>query len=340
MWVVLFHLRAQILLVFPRLHLLTDPMIAHGYLGVDLFFILSGFIISYNYAERFSVFRIPMYLEFLWTRLARLWPVHVFMLGLFAVSIWWLAHRGSIPSHPQLYSLPAFIQNLLLIHAWSIPIHESWNAPAWSISCEWFAYILFPVLVLSRLVTSSSRVSKVTAVAALLIMALILQSLHAEGNNKYGLIRISGEFLTGCCLCNLFHHEVGKWWNWNVIIPISLIMVVLLPNFILPIFGMVAFWCVPFLALTVLGLAYHRCALSRLLSSRLFLLGGYASYSLYMVHGFCLILFHNLFPKLEVRAVGLAIDLLFAVGASVAMFYFVEEPCRKIMRKLFFPRRS
>jgi peptidoglycan/LPS O-acetylase OafA/YrhL len=56
-----------------------------------------------------------------------------------------------------------------------------------------------------------------------------------------------------------------------------------------------------------------------------------------MVHEFCFILLNKLFPKFEVRALSWSTDLLFALGASVAMFYFVEEPCRKKMRKMFRP---
>ncbi len=338
LWVLLFHLHDKLDSVFPAFHafhFLFDPVVLHGYLGVDLFFILSGFIISYNYAQRFSVFRISTCAEFLWMRLARLWPVHFVVLALYVSLCLAASQLGESSKHPGLYSWGTLFQNLILVHAWSIPIHESWNVPAWSISCEWMAYLIFPGLILSKAVTRSVRLSTVTGAAALLMMILALQGLHDAGSNKFGLIRIAGEFVTGCCLCKLFQAGVGRDWNWNIVVSISLLAILLLLGFLLPLCSLVAYWCVPFLVIVVLGLAYNRCGYSRLMATRPLLFGGYISYSLYMVHTFCLIVLHHLFPTFETKPVSLAIDLIFPIVAATAMFRLVEDPCRKQMRKLY-----
>lgn len=240
----------------------------------------------------------------------------------------------------RIYILGGLLQNLILIQAWSIPIYESWNVPAWSISCEWIAYIFFPVLIiLSKAVTRSVLLFIVTGASALLIMALLLQNMHDDGANRYGIIRIAGEFVTGVCLCNLFHARAGLNWNWNIIISISLVVSILFLGFLLPLCSLVAYWCVPFLAIMILGLAYRRCVYSRLLSTKLFLFGGHISYSLYMVHSISYIVLNHLFPKLEARPMSFMVDLTFCVVAATVMFYFVEDPCRKKMRKLY-PRRK
>ena len=333
LWVLLFHLQGKINTALPQLYGLFKPVILNGYLGVDLFFILSGFIISYNYADRFSHFTLSKYWDFLWMRLARLWPVHFVILALYAALLLRAFHSGISPQHPELYSLGRLIQNFCLIQAWSIPIHESWNVPAWSISCEWAAYLLFPAIILSKAVTRSSCLTITTGGLAILTMASFLQSVHANGNNQYGLIRIAGEFVAGCSLCHLFHSQVGRNWNWNLLIPISGVVTILLLGFVLPSFSLVPYWCVPFLALIIFGLAYHQCAYSRLLSTRLFLFGGHISYSLYMVHTLCFIILKKNFPNLEARPMSFVVDLLFAITIAAAMYYFVEEPCRKKMRK-------
>jgi peptidoglycan/LPS O-acetylase OafA/YrhL len=165
-------------------------------------------------------------------------------------------------------------------------------------------------------------------------MALLLQSVHADGNNKYGLFRIAGEFVAGASLCRLFHAHVGQNWNWNLIIPLVAAAAFLLLGYLLPCYSLVAYWCVPCLAIVVLGLAYGKSVWSRLLSTRLFLFGGYVSYSLYMVHTLCFIVLEKSFPRIEARPWSFAVDLTVAILAASATFYLVEEPARKKMRAL------
>jgi len=334
LWVLVFHLHGKLAAAFPKGYALFEPAIVNGYLGVDLFFILSGFIIAYNYAGRLSVFTVAKYREFLWLRLARLWPVHLAILTCYAALLLLAAHFGTPLKHTTSYSLGKLWQNVALIQAWWIPIHESWNVPAWSISCEWAAYLLFPVLVSSGAVTRSARRALLTGAAALLLMALLLQIVHADGNNKYGMFRIAGEFVAGASLCRLFHARVGQNWNWNLILPVVVVTAVLLLGFLLPVFSLVAYWSVPCLAIVVLGLAYGQSVWSRLLSTRLFLFGGYVSYSLYMVHTLCFIVLEKSFPRIEARPWSFVMDLTVAILAASATYHLVEEPARKKMRAL------
>ncbi len=333
-WVLLFHLHGKLAAACPQGYALFKPVIINGYLGVDLFFILSGFIISYNYADRLSVFTVAKYRDFLWLRLARLWPVHLAILACYAALLLLAAHFGTPLKHTTSYSVAKLWQNVALIQSWWVPIHESWNVPAWSISCEWAAYLLFPVLVSSGAVTRSVRRALMPGATALLLMALLLQNVHADGNNQYGLLRIAGEFVAGTSLCRLFHANVGQSWNWNLIIPLGVATAVLLLGFLLPYGSLVAYWCVPCLALVVLGLAYGQSVWSRLLSTRPFLFGGYVSYSLYMVHTLCFIILEKSFPRIEARPWSFAVDLTVAILAASATFYLIEEPCRIKMRAL------
>jgi peptidoglycan/LPS O-acetylase OafA/YrhL len=338
LWVVTFHMQGQIEEAYPSLRFLISPIVSHGYLGVDLFFILSGFIIHYNYSERLSTFSLSAYREFLWMRLARLWPVHLVLLGIFALLIWVRSMRGIAPSNPELYTTLDFVKNIFLVHSWAIPLEISWNVPAWSISCEWLAYIFFPLLIVSRSNSPASYRGIAIAVSALIITAAACQVLHAEGNARHGVIRIAGEFIAGCGLCHVFRSGSARNLPWRQIVPGLILTVFLGSHLILPALGMVSYWCVPLLGAMILGLAHQQCIVSRLCSTKLMLFGGYISYSIYMVHELCLIGLRGS-HFLVGKAFGPVANLTGIIAVAVLMYYFVEEPCRQKMRRAF-PRHK
>src|ERR1700688_4009579 len=129
---------------------------AKGYLGVDFFFILSGFILSHVYLDGLSLGTVHPY-DFYIKRLARIYPVHLFtlLLTVFLAAAFLQLSRYMYPTivTPGFFSdvCPPgrFLANLLLVHAWGWERNTlySLNKPSWSISAEWFAYLLFPMLV-------------------------------------------------------------------------------------------------------------------------------------------------------------------------------------------------
>jgi peptidoglycan/LPS O-acetylase OafA/YrhL len=132
LWVVLFHL------TFGR----GIPVIDLGFLGVDLFFILSGFVLSY--VSITNIDTVPRYLEFLRQRLTRIYPLHLFTLCILAMIVLF------VPGFSERYNVPrfepdAFVASLLLIQNWFYWLPGCWNAPSWSLSAEWFAYLTFPI---------------------------------------------------------------------------------------------------------------------------------------------------------------------------------------------------
>jgi peptidoglycan/LPS O-acetylase OafA/YrhL len=136
-WVVTYH-------YWPKLAVTGTPaLVAKGYLGVELFFILSGFILCHVYLPSFEAQRFR-YGEFLWARLARIYPMHLATLvgiGLMGGA----ALAAGFPVEHNLLSLAALPANLALVHAWGFAPVVGWNHPSWSISAEWFAYLAFPL---------------------------------------------------------------------------------------------------------------------------------------------------------------------------------------------------
>jgi peptidoglycan/LPS O-acetylase OafA/YrhL len=111
-----------------------------GNIAVSWFFILSGFILAYN----FPVLRGgEEAFKFIVSRFWRLFPVHAVMI-LVSVVLFSGSGLGLIRAHPA-----ALLVSLTLTHAWpAIPAaSQVFNVPAWSISVEWFFYLLFPLLI-------------------------------------------------------------------------------------------------------------------------------------------------------------------------------------------------
>jgi peptidoglycan/LPS O-acetylase OafA/YrhL len=116
------------------------------YLFVDFFFILSGFVITYTYYHRVSTG--DEIVAFLRKRLARIYPLHVVTLALYVLFAAGFSLGLYAVDRPQRYDLLAVPQNLLMIHAWGTTKDLTFNYPSWSISAEWFMYLLFPVIAL------------------------------------------------------------------------------------------------------------------------------------------------------------------------------------------------
>jgi len=340
LWVVFYHLRPQMEESFPHCIRFIKPLISQGYLGVDLFFILSGFIIHYNYSERLAPFHLSGYGEYLWMRLARIWPVHMAILLLYGFVLV-TANAWSIhPAHQDLYSCRSFLWNVILVHAWSIPIVVSWNAPAWSISCEWLVYLLFPLFLLFKLNKFRPSYLLLCVCIALIGTPIVCDYCHSDGNAAYGIIRVIGEFFGGCGLCLMYRLGIARDFRWQLYVPLTLFAMIAILYFGVPSLGLNGFWCIPFLGAIVIGLAHDRGLVARFFSMKLMLWGGYISYSIYMVHAPCLIVigylkkYFHLSPHLEVLA-----DLLVIILMAALMFRWIEEPCRKAMRKAY-PRHK
>ena len=117
------------------------------YLMVDLFFIMSGFIMLHVYSKDFnSKIQGETLRKFFVARFARVYPLHLFSLLLLMVIVRWLTDWGN---PPILLEQPSdILPNVLLLHSFGFTKIYSWNIPSWSISAEFAAYLLFPFLAL------------------------------------------------------------------------------------------------------------------------------------------------------------------------------------------------
>ena len=148
-WVLLYHLQDPL----DRIGVMDIPVLSDvirvGRLGVDLFFALSGFIITHTYLRRLGPrLAVGATVEFWWLRLARVYPVHFVMLNVAGIAIvaqTWVT--GVTKDRPWL-TVGDYLRNVLLIQEWGPHPDRGWNVVAWSLSMEWLAYLIFPLLVL------------------------------------------------------------------------------------------------------------------------------------------------------------------------------------------------
>ena len=153
--VVLFHEGVQSALTrFP----LAAHFISSGFTGVTLFFVLSGFILAYNYRQVAS----PR--SFFIARFARIYPIY--LLALLSTMLLSLVHIGEVTSN----IFVGFLLSLPLLQAWFYSYALLVNVPAWTLSVEAFFYVVFP-FVLPWLSRPRRTLVVVLAVAWVLITA-------------------------------------------------------------------------------------------------------------------------------------------------------------------------
>jgi peptidoglycan/LPS O-acetylase OafA/YrhL len=138
--------------VLPRSWMLTQSL--------SVFFVLSGFILAYRYPEFPSAKATARYLV---ARIARIWPLHLFTLGVVAL-LTPIPFQASVG--PGVAALNAF-----LLHAW-VPkpsVYGSFDAPSFSLSIELFLYLCFPLLILGKRWTWILKLGIPLAIAAVMI---------------------------------------------------------------------------------------------------------------------------------------------------------------------------
>jgi peptidoglycan/LPS O-acetylase OafA/YrhL len=206
LWVVLYHYSA---VYFPRLDIGDySYLIAKGYLAVDLFFMLSGFVMTHVYYRAFSESISQNYRNFLVARAARLYPLHLLVLFLFVVTaltsqLLVYMRTGSFHGIPLegSRSLGALAANLFMLQGLAAG-KLSWNYPAWSISVEFIAYLGFP-FALPAIWRANDVVKSVLALsllAVLGVLALVTKNDFNQWDGPMTLFRCLPEFVLGTLL--------------------------------------------------------------------------------------------------------------------------------------------
>ena len=324
--VVLFHIRVSLTSLLPAW---VITALSKGYLAVDLFFMLSGFVLWYNYADRLRGGGRAAIADFFWRRFARIWPLHGFIMAIFVVYALALVARGNDTTLFPFDKLPL---HFLLVQNWGLTTRLTWNHPAWSISTELAAYLIFPFFVAVLRWERLRTPALVAICAALLGSVFLLFAWHGHDNlgsdiTGLGLPRCLLEFAAGCLLCML-------WGQWRELRFAGLIAGAVCA------LSLVAGWrlqlpetaIVPLaFASGLMALALSRNFLTRFLGQGTVLYLGEISYSTYLAHFLLFIVFKQLFlnASLQIGWLGLLGFLVTVLAISMAFFRFVEKPAQR-----------
>jgi peptidoglycan/LPS O-acetylase OafA/YrhL len=360
-WVVLFHFRPLLEQAAPGFRSALAPVLDCGAQGVDLFFILSGFVLTWNYLDRMGEsWSWRSMLHFLWLRLSRVWPVYLVTMHLAALWIIFTLNVGHVPSEAA-HTLTAtnYVRQFLLVQLWFAPYFDgtSWDGPAWSISAEWLAYILFGalVLVIFRIARATrARGLIYLAVAASLPPVVLLMATGLFYTPWSWLPRIIMQFTAGALVCaavrKLQPSDRARMGAGAASLLIAAAIISILywldANPMATIYDSAGLVDVLFVPL-VMTLAMGVGTLPALLSIRPMVYLGHISFSLYMVHELVHTTWNWMVMQFELR---LGSDLagkvvlvgLIAVAfvGAVLLYHLVEEPARRWMRGMMSPPRD
>jgi peptidoglycan/LPS O-acetylase OafA/YrhL len=375
-WVLLYHVQGPL----GSLGVMNVPGVADvirvGSLGVDLFFALSGFILAHTYLTRLGP-RIHGRgaLGFWWLRLARVYPVHLAMIVIAGCAVVVQAKFSGDSVERDWLNPVSLLRNLALVQEWGPRPDHGWNFVAWSLSMEWLAYLIFPLLAL--LLWRLGKHASTPALAALWLATLLPLALYGLSTSDpfytddWGsTYRVLTEFTAGAITYLIISRQLRGEPRQVPVTPrmerAASYLAVLLPTLVVvgavvlghlpqarsegiggvagqppPFFYLLL---VPLLVAWIGALALSRSGIARLLSTRAVVFGGFLSYSLYMTH----LVWFGLW-RAAMSAVHLADGAMYAMSVvgllagafAIAwlMWRFVEEPARERLREFAGARR-
>lgn len=319
-------------------------LVPHGYLAVDLFFMLSGFIMSYTYLASFEAVGMRAYGDFLRKRVARIVPLNVAVLCIFVIagqlSLMLLGSNIIYVSD----NLPAdLLANLFMLQG--LGIGRNLNGPSWSISTEFAAYFLFPLFMAA--VFSRQRSIRILALVAGIAVLGWLASLHprlslATEDIGQGVLRCFAEFTIGMASYRLYSKAMR-----GASLLGSDAACFTLMAFCAFFMGMrVDLPAVLLFPLLIVSLALNQGRASRMMSNAVFYFLGLVSFSLYLLHQLFRPVELALLQAWHPAPLDVPAALLFALAGSLSVvpfawlaYCYVERPGRAFMRRLSLWRR-
>ena len=338
------------------------PIIDNGFVFVSFFFLISGYILSYNYLDRPERLRLK---DFWVARLSRLYPIYLFSLVLFTEM---LITEWHVRSHRHFFE--GAISSVILMQGWFPHLATFWNTVTWTLSCEIMLYAAFPWLLRLRwpdapsalvgLIVLFWAVGLVPHMAYLFVNPDHLATFTAAGHRWVDANRFSD----------------GLWINWLKYTPapylctflagiaLGKLQIIITPSrwqrFSIAVAGFAAAWITfyvlirhlpyvmihgglltPIFALVIIGLSGPH-PLASVFAWRPLVEVGAASYCLYLLHfnAFILLHTHHVPERLHVARFDPWFSYVFVVLFAVACRHLIEKPCQEAISAWWKRRKS
>lgn len=346
-WVMLFHI--DVIVYYRELGTLLPKsmsgMLTQGYLWVDFFFILSGFVLMHVYAPRFEhKFSLPVVKSYLMARFLRIYPLHLFTLLLLLVFV--MATGYFLPqvidgSWVSYFDEQAFLGNILMLNAVGQHDNLSWNIVSWSIGAQWWVYMAAIGLFFTVNVKHPMR-TMLVAVVNMAALALLMYSSAKQNLDitfDRGVLRCLFEFSIGTCLYVVYQRGVAQLFLAKTFVWVGGVVAICA----------VLHWrlndllVVPLFSLLILSSVYNSRGVNRLLLSKWLQYFGKISYSMYVIHGVFFMVFWFLLPELTRHYLITSLSMLQIIIYSVSFlaltiicaslsFKYIEVPGRTLFR--------
>ncbi|MGF7183800.1 acyltransferase family protein [Tunturiibacter psychrotolerans] len=317
LYVVVFHTAIQSAPQYqaPKLWLI---FLGHGDLAVSLFFILSGYVLTYNYADRWEH---TSFMKFLGARFARIYPVYLLAL-LLQLPFWRTA--------TTFRSLAV----LFMVQSWTVRpsgLPGEWDYPAWTLSVEWFFYLCFPLLLWGFAKAKNKMAAPWLTCLLIIVVGGPLVSIGGRvswlsTHVPMPLLRLP-EFFLGMLLVRYSPSRSFSGFSAEIAtVSLGIFLLALNPH------RFVTLIILPFAAIIWL-LANKRSLFCRVLELKPIVLLGEASYAMYLLQVPMPNYFRTYFQHpLSFREGSFCIAALIPI--SLFVFVWFEEPARRRIRTL------
>lgn len=314
-----------------------------GFVGVSFFFVLSGFIIAYNYQEKLLA-KTTTKRTFWVARIARIYPLHLLTLFI-AASI-----GGYVQYTDTADWLKHFIASTFLLQPFfpSADYFFSFNSPSWSLGCEQLFYFCFPLIIPFL---NSKRKLVITLVVCLLLMLTGMFLTPEEQIKAYWYVnpitRLP-DFLVGVLLFQFYRALSGRELSYSkgTLLEagtIALFLLFYLAAADIPkVYRYSCYYWLP-VSLLILVFALQKGGISRLLSNRYLFIGGEISYSFYLIHLFIILTYSKMAALYQWPTqwmISVPIIFCITVLLSLLSYYYFEKPTNRWVKRILTKKQS
>jgi len=268
-----------------------------SYLAVDFFFVLSGYILTLVYHGKIfdsqGALNRSSVLLFLKARFSRIYPLHLFTLLILV--LWVGGMNNYFPDYllKSRNNIETFIYNLLLIQSWGVWDDVSWNNPSWSISAEFFAYLIFPFLI-AVLIKIDKKRRAIISILITVILLIIFRYFYDPNSFGFG----DGEALFRCVV-EFFYGVLGyiltkkNEFRVTLFLEKNFIQVAILLFSIITFLNYDSLVILLYLPL-IISISHDNGVISKFLSHKSLHYLGLISYSIYLNHAVVLYVYRDI----------------------------------------------